>query len=60
MVALKNGVKFSRSKQEINEMFLSVYKEWKSGNITATEGMKGLNMKPNTFYRRVKKYESTL
>jgi len=59
-VALRNGVKFGRPKQEINAVFLSVYKEWKTGNITATEGMKRLDMKPNTFYRRVKEYESGL
>lgn len=56
-VALKKGVKFGRPKQEINEMFLVVYKLWKAGNITATEGMKRLDMRPNTFYRRVKEYE---
>lgn len=27
---------------------------WRSGKITATEAMKRLNLKPNTFYRRVK------
>lgn len=27
---------------------------WKSGQITATQAMKELNLKPNTFYRRVK------
>lgn len=56
-VALKNGVKFGRPKQEINEKFQLVYKEWRAGNFTATESMKKLDMKPNTFYRRVKEYE---
>lgn len=27
---------------------------WKNGDITAVEAMRRLNMKPNTFYRRVK------
>lgn len=27
---------------------------WRAGEITATEAMKRLNLKPNTFYRRVK------
>ncbi len=31
-----------------------VCKAWRSGQITATAAMKQLNMKPNTFYRRVK------
>ena len=28
--------------------------KWRSGQITATQAMKELNLKPNTFYRRVK------
>src|SRR6476620_7025639 len=42
-VAKKNGVKFGRRKYEINEEFIQVYSEWKSGFITATEGMKRLD-----------------
>ena len=30
---------------------------WRSGEITATEAIKRLNLKPNTFYRRVKEME---
>ncbi|MCI3920400.1 recombinase family protein [Paenibacillus sp. TRM 82003] len=56
-VALDNGVRFGRPKQEIDDAFRAAYDEWKSGNITATEAMKRLGMKPNTFYRRVKEYE---
>lgn len=56
-VAKNNGVRFGRRKYEINEDFIQVYEMWKSGMITATEGMKRLNLKPNTFYRRVKEYE---
>jgi DNA invertase Pin-like site-specific DNA recombinase len=29
-------------------------KKWRAGEITATAAMKELNLKPNTFYRRVK------
>lgn len=29
---------------------------WRNGEITATEAMKRLNLKPNTFYRRVKEW----
>lgn len=57
-VALDSGVKFGRPKQEISDEFRTVYNEWKAGAITATEGMKQLGMKPNTFYRRVKEYEA--
>lgn len=59
-VAIAEGVKFGRPKQEISDEFRTVYAEWKSGAITATEGMKQLGMKPNTFYRRVKEYEASL
>jgi hypothetical protein len=31
-----------------------VYDEWKSGFITSTEGINRLDLKPNTFFRRVK------
>lgn len=56
-VALNNGVKFGRPKQEITADFKKAYTEWKAGQITATEAMKRIDMKPNTFYRRVKEYE---
>ena len=38
--------------------FEQEYKLWKSGQITALTAMKHLGLKPNTFYRRVKEYES--
>lgn len=38
--------------------FKTVYSEWKGGGITAREAMKRLNVKSNTFYRRVKEYEA--
>ena len=34
--------------------FERVVKIWKSGSITAVEAMKRLNMKPSTFYRKVR------
>ncbi|MFS0558306.1 recombinase family protein [Brevibacillus centrosporus] len=57
-VAKNNGVRFGRRKYEITPEFIQVYDEWRSGLITATEGMKRLELKPNTFYRRVKEYEN--
>ncbi len=38
--------------------FESEYRKWKSGEITATAAMTNLGLKPNTFYRRVKAYET--
>lgn len=35
------------------EQMREVCKAWRAGEITAREAMKRLNMKPNTFYRRV-------
>lgn len=55
--ALSNGVVFGRPKQVITDDFKHSYTEWKQGAITAVEAMRRVNMKPNTFYRRVKEYE---
>lgn len=57
-VAIRNGIKFGRRKIEMNDTFPTVYQEWKQRKITAVEAMKRLGMKRNTFYRRVKEYES--
>lgn len=39
--------------------FETVYAKWKAKEITAVQAMDELNLKPNTFYRRVKEYEAT-
>ncbi|WP_250675515.1 recombinase family protein (plasmid) [Paraclostridium ghonii] len=57
-VARDKGIKFGRRKIEPGENFEEVYKEWKGGNITAVKAMEILELKSNTFYRRVKEYES--
>ena len=38
------------------DRFIKVCAEWRKGNKTATQCMKELNLKPNTFYRRVKEW----
>lgn len=61
IAAAKNeGVVFGRPKQAINEEFKQAYTEWKQGNISAVEAMRRVNMKPNSWYRRVKEYEQSL
>lgn len=40
------------------EIFDQILERWKSGEITARQAMAELNLKPNTFYRRVKERES--
>src|SRR5699024_9288987 len=57
-IAKQNEVKFGRKKHEIDNTFRAVYPEWKQNKITAIEAMKKVGMKSNTFYRRVKEYES--
>lgn len=57
-LARKNGIKLGRKRIEISENFEEIYNEWKSCKITAVKAMKILNLKNNTFYRRVKEYEN--
>ena len=56
--ALDKGIKFGRPRIEPGDNFEEVYKMWKSNQITAVKAMQLLDLKNNTFYRRVKDYES--
>lgn len=49
--------KFGRPKVELPEKFNQVYRQWKSGDITAKIAMDTLNLKRNTFYNFVKQFE---
>lgn len=42
---------------QIDKKFQKLYQEWKSEKITAVQFMKELDLKKNTFYRRIKEYE---
>lgn len=56
-IAKEAGVYQGRQKMKINqEEFAAVAAKWRKGEITATEAMKRLDLKPNTFYRRVKEW----
>ena len=58
-VAKSKGVYTGRKPIKIdNEQFNSVYARWKSKEITARQAMLELNIKANTFYRRIKEYEA--
>ena len=57
-IAKANG-KFKGRKRIDRENFAEVYSTWKTGDITAKQAMNILNLKPNTFYRRVKAFETT-
>ena len=54
-VAKAQGKYQGRKRMEVDtERFKAVYARWRAGEITATKAMDMLNLKPNTFYRRVK------
>lgn len=57
VIALERGKPYGRPKQVITQDFIRVYEQWKAGAVTALKAMELLNMKRNTFYRRVKEYE---
>ena len=52
-IAKANGVYKGRKPIQRPE-FASVVADWQHGSITAVEAMKRLNMKPSTFYRKVR------
>jgi DNA invertase Pin-like site-specific DNA recombinase len=56
----KSEGKYKGRKPIATDDFPIVYEQWKSDMITARKGMELLNIKANTFYRRVKQYEGTL
>ena len=55
--AKEAGLYQGRQKMKIDrERFEAVVREWRADKITAVEAMKQLDLKPNTFYRRVKEW----
>lgn len=61
--AKKRNVKFGAPKIQIDyhsPHFQYLYKSWKAGEIKTKYFIDSLNLKPNTFYRRIKEYEKTL
>ncbi|WP_306568291.1 recombinase family protein [Faecalispora jeddahensis] len=58
-VAKARGVYKGRKPIEYNEsQFVELYQRWKTGAIKSKEFMALMQLRPNTFYRIVKKYES--
>ena len=58
-IAKAKGVYKGRKPIQIdNEQFVIIYTRWKANEITARQAMLELNIKANTFYRRVKEYET--
>lgn len=56
-LALKEGRPYGRRKTPITDIYLSAYKQWKAGKMSAVEAMALSNTKPATFYRLAKKVE---
>ena len=52
--AKKRGVYKGGKRKELPPNFVEVVSSWQRGEITAVKAQRQLNMKPNTFYRRVK------
>ena len=56
-LAKEAGVYKGRQKIKIDrDKFEAEVKSWRKGEITATEAMRRLGLKPNTFYRRVEEW----
>lgn len=56
-IAKEQGKFKGKPKKNLDkERFCEVVKEWREGNITAVEAMKILDVKRNTFYRRVNEW----
>lgn len=58
-VARMNGKYKGRKPIEKPENYEKVVSIWKKGGITALEAMTRLNLKPNTFYRMIKRNEDS-
>lgn len=59
-IAKAAGKYKGRKRIEVDtKQFEKQYNAWKQGAQTATEAMRKLSLKPNTFYRRVAEYEHT-
>ena len=56
-IARQKGKRFGRPKKIIPANFAVVVGIWKNGEITAVEAMKRLNLKPSTFYKKVRDME---
>jgi len=59
--AKKRGVYKGRKPIDVDmATFVLIYQRWKSGELTARKAMEILNLKTQTFYRRVKQYEESI
>lgn len=59
-VAKSSGVHLGRPRIEFPEDWPDCYTRWKAGEMTSQAAMKEMNLKKDSFYRLVKKYEKNL
>ena len=60
-IARQNGKYKGRKAIAIDgKKFAEVYGRWKSGEVKGVDAMRELNLKPSTFYRRVRDYEARI
>lgn len=58
--SLKTGRDIGRPQADYPHNWKEVYEDWKEKKITAVEAMKCMELKKNTFYNLVKRYEKTI
>ncbi|OFC92720.1 hypothetical protein BTGOE5_53430 [Bacillus thuringiensis] len=59
-VAKAKGKHLGRPVMELPKEWGKLYKQWKTGKMTAVKFMEEVGMKKATFYKKVKEYESKL
>lgn len=53
-VIVESISRFARNTRDLLELVECLTDKWRSGEITAREAMRRLDIKPSTFYRKVK------
>lgn len=56
-IAKEKGKKLGKPPIQYPDNWKKIYTIWKSGNITAREAMKQMNLKPTSFYKLAKNYK---
>ena len=56
-IAKEKGKRLGKPPIQYPDNWKKIYTIWKSGNITAREAMKQMNLKPTSFYKLAKNYK---
>lgn len=57
-ISKRTGRPIGRPEIQLPQNWNEVYSQWKDGKITAVKAMQELNLRKNTFYNLVRKYEN--